>query len=67
MSAGEREFVAICICGADNTISPCGICRQALREFGDISVISVGAEGNVFRETTLGALLPDSFGPDNLK
>ena len=67
LSAGEREFVAICICGADNTISPCGICRQALREFGDISVISVGAEGNVFRETTLGALLPDSFGPDNLK
>lgn len=67
LSAGEREFVAICICGVDNTISPCGICRQALREFGDISVISVGAEGNVFRETTLGALLPDSFGPDNLK
>ena len=67
LSAGERKFIAICICGADNTISPCGICRQALREFGDISVISVGAEGNAFRETTLGALLPDSFGPDNLK
>ena len=67
LSAGEREFIAICICGADNTISPCGICRQALREFGDISVISAGAEGNAFRETTLGALLPDSFGPESLK
>ncbi len=66
LSAGERKFIAICVCGADDSISPCGICRQALCEFGDITVISVGADGDAARVTTLGTLLPDSFGPGNL-
>ena len=70
LAAGEREFVAVCVCGADNTVSPCGICRQALSEFGDMTVLCIGAEGstaaNAIRELKLSALLPESFGPANL-
>lgn len=47
--------------------SPCGGCRQRLREFSgaDTSVHICGPEG-LRRTVTLGDLLPLSFGPDNL-
>jgi cytidine deaminase len=65
-------------------ISPCGICRQFIREFCTqdmpIYLVPVGyplpddkidktkpgiSEGGVV-ETTIGELLPDSFGPEHL-
>lgn len=66
LSAGERKFKAICVCGIDASITPCGICRQALVEFGDIDVICVGEDGNETRSYLLSELLKASFGPANL-
>jgi cytidine deaminase len=42
-------------------IPPCGMCRQALSEFGDMKVLLVGLDGEQRSETTLSALLPGPF------
>lgn len=60
VSEGEGEFVALAV-ATENGGSPCGACRQVLREFGqDIVVLIADAEGN-YREATVAELLPDSF------
>ena len=60
VSEGEREFVALAVV-TDNSGSPCGSCRQTLREFGDdILVLIADATGN-YREIKIAELLPDSF------
>jgi cytidine deaminase len=48
-------------------ISPCGGCRQKLREFAadDMLVHLCGPDG-LHRSVTLGQLLPLSFGEHNL-
>ena len=62
VAAGEREFLAIAVVGADATITPCGICRQALAEFGNITVYCAGAEENGETcEYKLSELLPHAF------
>ncbi|MBN1976181.1 MAG: cytidine deaminase [Anaerolineae bacterium] len=66
VSEGEREFVALAV-ATENAGSPCGSCRQVLREFGaGIIVLVADAEG-VYRETTVADLLPDSFSAEDLK
>ncbi len=67
VSQGERDFEAIAIVGGNNGdftdyCTPCGVCRQVMAEFcsGDFRVI-LGKNGEDFRITTLGALLPESF------
>lgn len=67
--AGEREFAAIAVVTA-NGVSPCGACRQVLREFSaDMRVIiaTAGAEDSPPREYTLDQLLPDGFAPHDLR
>ena len=65
VSEGEREFVALAVV-TENGGSPCGSCRQTLREFGADLVVLIGdTQGNV-RETTLTELLPDSFSAADL-
>ena len=60
VSEGEREFVTLAV-STRNGGAPCGACRQTLREFGaDIIVLIADATG-AYRETTVAALLPDSF------
>ena len=60
VSEGEREFTAVAVV-TENGGSPCGSCRQILREFGSDTVVLIAdVEGNC-RETTVDALLPDSF------
>lgn len=56
--------VAVTAPGAPGT-TPCGACRQVLREFtpADGMVVLIDHAGEV-AETTLEALLPDSFGPE---
>ena len=74
VSEGEREFAAIAIVGSRqgevNTLvtGPCGVCRQALYEFGGdaLTVIMAKTEDD-YIVTTLGALLPYGFGPANLE
>lgn len=66
--AGERRVAAVAVVGAgDQLCTPCGGCRQKIREFGgpDTRVLVCGPDG-LRKEFTLGELLPESFGPDNL-
>ncbi len=66
VSEGEREFEAISVV-TDNGGTPCGSCRQVLAEFGlDIIVYIADGAGNLLEETTVRALLPKSFGADDL-
>jgi cytidine deaminase len=64
---GERELRAVAIAVPTETFpSPCGACRQVLREFAtDCPVILVNGKGQT-RVTSLKVLLPDSFGPEFL-
>lgn len=74
VSEGERQFSAIAIVGSMqgtvNTLvtGPCGVCRQALYEFGGpaMTVIMAKTEDD-YIVTTLGELLPYGFGPANLE
>ena len=67
IAQGERELKGIAI--AVPTIgypSPCGACRQVIREFAmDCPVFLVNGQGKT-KITTLKTLLPDSFGPEDL-
>ena len=42
-------------------VPPCGMCRQALSEFGDMQVLLVGVDKGERRKTTLAELLPSPF------
>jgi len=65
VSEGEREFTALAV-ATQNGGSPCGSCRQTLREFGaDIVVLIADAAGK-YRETTVAELLPDGFSATDL-
>lgn len=67
--AGGRRVVAAVVAGeAAQPVTPCGGCRQKLREFAadDVPVLSVDAT-RVVAHHTLGELLPASFGPDHLQ
>jgi len=70
VALGHRRFEAIAVAGpGPDPVTPCGACRQVLREFPrgvDLEVLCAGEAGERVLATTLGALLPDSFGPDNL-
>ncbi len=62
--ATEIDTVAVvCLDGAPCT--PCGNCRQVMREFGVKRIIMRDAEGSPI-EHTLDDLLPLSFGPESL-
>jgi len=66
VSEGERDFVALAVSTA-NGGSPCGACRQTLCEFGRDIVILIADDQGAYRETTLAALLPDSFSASDLE
>jgi cytidine deaminase len=69
VAAGGKRVTAVVVVGdGEAAISPCGGCRQRLREFaaGDAPVIAADRE-RVRSQATLGELLPQSFGPENLK
>ena len=68
---GDRRIHEIAVMGGtpgDGLLcTPCGGCRQRLREFAapETRIHVCGPEG-LRRTFTLGELLPHSFGPDNL-
>ncbi|OAS22455.1 cytidine deaminase [Methylobacterium platani] len=67
-AAGGRRIAAILVLGdGEALVTPCGACRQRIREFAgpDTPIHVAGPEG-VRRTFTLDDLLPASFGPDNL-
>ncbi len=66
---GGRRIREIVIIGkSEEPITPCGACRQRIRELGDeqtrIHICDID-RGHV-RTFTIEELLPESFGPENL-
>ncbi|SPF32619.1 Cytidine deaminase [Candidatus Desulfosporosinus infrequens] len=61
---GERELKGIAIAVPTAAFpSPCGACRQVIREFAvDCWVILINSSGQT-RQTRLQTLLPEAFGP----
>ena len=69
VSEGFTKFLRISVvCATKPGGSPCGICRQFLREFGglDLVVLSIQNEANDVCIWKFDDLLPDSFGPEAL-
>jgi cytidine deaminase len=66
--AGERTIdVIVTVCDGDMLSTPCGGCRQKIREFATAGTLIHAAGPDGVRTTyTIDQLLPDSFGPDNL-
>jgi len=67
--AGGRHVLAVVVAGeASQPVTPCGGCRQKLREFGapDTPVLIANRDG-ILARYTLGEMLPASFGPENLR
>ena len=68
IAGGAKRIRRIFVTGPGAApVTPCGGCRQRIREFADLDtpVICLGVAGRPL-ETTLGELLPHSFGPEFL-
>jgi len=66
---GGREISAIVIAGPENgsPCTPCGGCRQRIREFASPrTAIIICSDEKILAEYSITDLLPDSFGPENL-
>jgi cytidine deaminase len=68
VSAGERAIdTVVTLCEGDALSTPCGGCRQKIREFATDSTTVHAAGPDGIRATySMADLLPDSFGPENL-
>lgn len=69
VGAGERRLREVWVIGpGEHLCTPCGDCRQRIREFADehTRIRVVDAEGRLLKDYTMEALLPDAFGPENL-
>lgn len=70
---GKREFTAIAVAGAgrgnepDSFCTPCGVCRQVMREFCRPDFDIILTDGKDIKAVTLDGLLPMAFGPDSLE
>ena len=68
VNAGDTAFDAIAIVIDDERLpTPCGACRQVLAEFSPDMRVILATAGGKRKVTTLGALLPDPFLPENLR
>ena len=67
-AGGKRVLECLLVGPGPEVITPCGGCRQKLREFAtdDLPVHLCGPDG-LHRTVTLGQLLPMSFGPHHLE
>jgi cytidine deaminase len=68
MSGGKAIAEMAVIGTGDLLCTPCGGCRQKIREFakGKVKIHMCGEDGNLKQTFTLDELLPASFGPENL-
>ncbi|KPF70650.1 cytidine deaminase [Bosea sp. AAP35] len=69
IAGGGRRIMAILVVGdGEALVTPCGACRQRIREFAspDLAVAIAGPDG-IRQRFSLDGLLPASFGPDNLR
>ena len=71
VSEGECEFTAIAVVGGlgdalSDVCAPCGVCRQVLAEFCESDLRIVMGTPDKIVVSTLGELLPLSFGKSDL-
>ena len=69
MGGGTRITEVAVLGNGDVLCTPCGGCRQKIREFagGNVKIHVCAEDGSVKRSFTLDELLPFSFGPEHLK
>jgi len=69
VAAGGRRVLAVAVCAvASEPVTPCGGCRQKLREFAaDDCPVWLADLGGLRATYNLGELLPCSFGPHHLR
>ena len=67
--AGGQRITAVAVVGeGTELVTPCGGCRQKIREFASDEVpVLIGDMQSQRARFTLGELLPASFGPGHLK
>jgi cytidine deaminase len=68
--AGGLQIKEVAVLGNGEALcTPCGGCRQKIREFakGDVKIHCCTENGDLIRTFTLDELLPASFGPENLQ
>lgn len=68
VASGHKRILECVVIGpGPEVITPCGGCRQKLREFAadDVPIHLCGPDG-LHRTVTLGQLLPMSFGPHHI-
>lgn len=68
VTEGHQSFKAIAVASdmAEDIITPCGACRQFMREFGTSWDVYMTKPDGTFQKMTVNELLPLSFGPDDL-
>ena len=67
--AGATQIKEVAVLGNGTALcTPCGGCRQKIREFakGDVKIHCCTEQGDLIQTFTLDELLPASFGPENL-
>lgn len=66
---GAQEIVDLVVIGpGEHLCTPCGDCRQRIREFAvpQTRIYVMNKRGDVLKTYDMEGLLPDSFGPENL-
>src|ERR671910_3204330 len=61
VSEGHRSFIGIAVAGPASTTSPCGACRQVLREFGGTTPPLTFPHAGGLVTMTIDELLPAGF------
>ncbi len=66
--AGDRRIAEVLVVGdGEGLCTPCGGCRQRIREFADAATpIHIAGPEGVRASFTRGELLPHAFGPEHL-
>ena len=68
VAQGKHTIVSVCIyTPTPESTTPCGACRQVINEFGPNALIISVCDGPGVLKKNLSDLLPDAFGPMNLK
>ena len=68
VSQGYKSIKEVLVVGSGKLLcSPCGACRQRIREFASLKTpVHICNINGHLKTSTLGELLPDSFCPQNL-
>ena len=69
IAGGGRAIHAVLVLGdGEELVTPCGACRQRIREFAAPETpVAIAGPGGIRARLSLAELLPASFGPANLR